>query len=86
MRSVTLSVKALTDLENLKKSDLKLLAKCISLMAEIASSPFEGTGKPERLKYELKGKWSRRISQEHRLIYEVKEKTIEIISCMYHYE
>ena len=86
MRTVTLSPKAISDLEELKKSDLKLPSKAVSLIAEIAVTPYEGTGKPEPLKHDLKGKWSRRISQEHRLVYEVKETTINIISCKYHYE
>ena len=86
MRTVTLSPKAISDLEDLKKGDAKILGKVVSLIAEIASTPFEGTGKPEPLKHELKGKWSRRISQEHRLVYEVREETIFIISCKYHYQ
>jgi toxin YoeB len=86
MRTVTLSQNAIRDLEELERSDVKLLAKIISLIAEIAVTPFEGTGKPEPLKYDLKGKWSRRITQEHRLVYEVKDDTIIVISCMYHYD
>ena len=70
----------------LKRSDVKLLAKIISLIAEIAVTPFEGTGKRESLKHDLKGKWSRRITQEHRLVYEVKDATIIIISYRYHYD
>lgn len=86
MRTITISPDALLQMEDYKKGNPKLLAKIISLLVEIASNPFEGTGKPEPLKYELKGKWSRRINDEHRLIYEVKEETIWIISCKYHYE
>lgn len=86
MRTVTLSPRAIADLEDLKKTDAKLLAKVVSLIVEIAATPFEGTGKPEPLKHELKGKWSRRISQEHRLVYEVKDTTVLVISCKYHYE
>jgi toxin YoeB len=58
----------------------------ISLFTEIASTPFTGTGKPEPLRHHLKGKWSRRITEEHRLVYEVKDETIWIISCRFHYE
>lgn len=86
MRTVTLSPKAIKDLDELKRSDIKMLAKIISLIAEIAVTPFEGTGKPEPLKHALKGKWSRRITQEHRLVYEVKDETIIVISCRYHYD
>lgn len=86
MRTVTLSPRAIGDLEDLKKNDAKLLGKVVSLIAEIAATPFEGTGKPEPLKHELKGKWSRRITQEHRLVYEVTDATILVISCKYHYQ
>jgi toxin YoeB len=55
------------------------------LIAEIADNPFTGTGKPEPLKYELKGKWSRRITKEHRLVYEVTDTGINILSCKFHY-
>jgi len=51
-----------------QKGNPKLLAKIVSLLVETASTPFEGTGKPEPLKHDLKGKWSRRITDEHRLV------------------
>ncbi len=50
-----------------------------------AADPFKGIGKPEPLKHELKGCWSRRIDQEHRLIYQVTEEKIRILACRYHY-
>ena len=65
---------ALKQLDDWKKSDPKTLAKIISLLVETASNPFAGTGKPEPLKHDLKGKWSRRITQEDRLVYEEKTK------------
>jgi toxin YoeB len=55
------------------------------LIKEIQRTPFAGTGKPEPLKHDLQGCWSRRISQEHRLVYEVKEDKIRILACRYHY-
>jgi len=55
------------------------------LLEEIAENPFTGTGKLEPPKYDLAGKWSRRINQEHRLIYRVMENTIEIVSLKGHY-
>ncbi len=48
--------------------------------------PFDGLGKPEPLKYELSGLWSRRIDQEHRLVYEVLEDKIRILACRFHYD
>jgi len=85
MRSVTFSPEALLHMEEWKRADPKMLIKIISLAAEIATTPFTGSGKPEPLKYNLKGYWSRRITEEHRLVYEVKENTIWITSCRYHY-
>jgi toxin YoeB len=85
MKSITLSPDALKQLEDWKKSDPKVVLKIITLITEISTTPFTGTGKPEPLKHDLKGKWSRRITQEHRLVYEVTENTINIISCKFHY-
>jgi toxin YoeB len=55
------------------------------LIVETARTPFEGTGKPEALKHDLKGYWSRRINDEHRLVYRVEETFIKIIACKLHY-
>jgi toxin YoeB len=60
--------------------------KIFDLIRAIEQSPFEGIGKPERLKHNLKGLWSRRITQEHRLVYKVEEDAIIILSCHGHYE
>ncbi len=86
MRSISLTAEAIAQLEEWRQSDAKMLAKIVSLLAEIAKSPFVGTVKPEPLKYALKGKWSRRINQEHRLVYEVKDEVIIVLSCRYHYQ
>lgn len=86
MKTITLSPKALEQLDDWKKSDPKMLAKIISFIVETAANPFSGTGKPEPLKHSLKGKWSRRINQEHRLVYEVKAETVWIVSCRFHYD
>lgn len=86
MKTITLSPQALQQLEDWKITDPKILAKIVSLLVEIASNPFTGTGKPEPLKHALKGKWSRRITQEHRLVYEVKDETVWVISCRFHYD
>ena len=55
------------------------------LIVETAKTPFDGTGKPEALKYEYAGCWSRRITLEHRLVYRIQEDCIEIIACKFHY-
>jgi toxin YoeB len=64
----------------------KMLSKINELIKDIQRTPFEGKGKPEPLKYDLAGLWSRRIDLEHRLIYSVKNKDILIYSCKYHYD
>lgn len=56
-----------------------------SLIKVILCTPFEGIGKPEPLKHGLAGAWSRRIDQEHRLVYDVQDHQIIIIQCRYHY-
>lgn len=68
-----------------QKFDKRLLKKINDLIKEIKRTPFEGSGKPEPLKFELSGCWSRRINHEHRLVYEVTESSIKIIACRYHY-
>lgn len=68
-----------------EKTNSKIFEKIVQLIDEIRRQPFSGTGKPEPLKYHLKGYWSRRITQEHRLVYKVTSDSIIIISCRYHY-
>jgi toxin YoeB len=65
-------------------TDKKVLKKINSLIKDIQRSPFEGIGKPEPLKYELAGCWSRRITDEHRLVYEMDDSRVYIISCQYY--
>ncbi len=65
--------------------DKKILKKINTLIKDIKRDPFNGLGKPEALKYELQGCWSRRITYEHRLVYEIRSHNVVIISCMYHY-
>jgi len=65
--------------------DKKTLKRINKLIKEIIHSPFEGIGKPEPLKFTLSGYWSRRINDEHRIVYTVKNETLIIIQCRYHY-
>jgi toxin YoeB len=67
------------------QQDRKTALRIVKLIKEIQRTPLEGTGKPEPLKHELQGCWSRRITQEHRLIYEVSETKVRILACRYHY-
>lgn len=66
-------------------TDKGMARKLNGLIKECLRHPFEGTGKPEPLKGDLSGFWSRRIDREHRLVYRVKEGTLEILACRYHY-
>ena len=70
----------------LKSGQTGLVKKIEKLFISIKETPFTGLGKPEPLKHEYSGKWSRRISSEHRIIYEVKGNSIFILSAKGHYE
>ena len=59
--------------------------KIITLIKQIRRSPYEGSGKPEPLKYQFKGYWSRRITKEHRLVYKVMDNELIVVSCKGHY-
>ena len=65
--------------------DRKTLVRINRLIEDILRDPFTGIGKPEPLKYHLPGAWSRRIDDEHRLVYHVTDKEVIIIAARYHY-
>ena len=67
------------------ENDRKKALKIIKLIREVQRNPFEGSGQPEALKHDLSGCWSRRIDQEHRLVYEVLDDKIRILACRFHY-
>ncbi len=69
-----------------QKEDKKMLKKINDLIKETQRNPFEGIGKPEPLKFDLAGFWSRRIDREHRLVYQFKDNDLLIYSCRYHYD
>lgn len=66
--------------------DKKLYAKIVDLLRDVERSPFSGLGKPEPLRHELSGYWSRRINDEHRLVYKVTDEAIIVAACKYHYD
>jgi toxin YoeB len=68
------------------EKDKKTLKKIHQLLKDIGRSPFDGMGKPEPLKFELSGYWSRRINETDRLIYKVEKETIIVIACKSHYQ
>jgi toxin YoeB len=83
---VAYNKQALDDLEFWKKSgNKKIQAKISELIDDIKLHPFEGIGKPEPLKHQLAGKWSRRIDKEHRLIYAMDNNLIRIYALKGHY-
>jgi toxin YoeB len=68
-----------------QETDKKLLTRVNALIKETTRTPFEGAGKPEALKHALAGYWSRRINDEHRLVYKVDGDTLLIAQLRYHY-
>jgi toxin YoeB len=83
--SIIFSPRAWEDYEYWIKNDKKKVERINKLIRDTLRSPFEGIGKPEPLKRNLQGFWSRRIDEEHRLIYEYNNDILSIISCRYHY-
>lgn len=84
-RDVLFSTNALDDLEWWLKNDKRLAQRTLDLIREAARTPFEGTGKPEPLKGDLSGFWSRRIDREHRVVYQASEETVYVLQCRFHY-
>ncbi|MGL5020044.1 MAG: Txe/YoeB family addiction module toxin [Luteolibacter sp.] len=66
--------------------DKKILKRINELLKEISRNPYEGTGKPEPLKHALSGFWSRRITDEHRLVYRVEGNVVKVAQARFHYE
>ncbi len=67
-------------------NDRQILKRINVLIKDILRNPFDGIGKPEPLKFEWSGFWSRRINDEHRLVYTVKDRQVIIAQCRYHYD
>ncbi len=85
MRSVKFQPKAFNQVEDWLTEDRKMFQRILRIIKECQRTPFEGIGKPEALKSNLKGLWSRRISDEHRLVYEVTDDLIIVYSLKGHY-
>ncbi len=85
MRNILLDIQAIEDLKWWIQQDKRMALKIMELIETLPINPFTGKGKPEMLRFNLSGFWSRRITQEHRLVYEVKDDYIRIVSCRYHY-
>lgn len=72
-------------LQHWVETEPRTAKKVLELVEDIRRHPFEGLGKPEPLKYMGGNCWSRRITQEHRLVYQVTNDTVELLQCRYHY-
>jgi toxin YoeB len=86
MRSIVLTEQSLEDLKHWLLNDVRLLRKVFDLMESMLRDPFAGIGKPEALKGDLSGFWSRRINEEHRIVYKVTQDSLILASCRSHYK
>jgi toxin YoeB len=86
MRDIKFTPDAFEQYNEWLTADKSIYNRLNKLIIESARTPFEGTGKPEALKHDLKGYWSRRINDEHRLVYRVEDTYIKIIACRLHYQ
>ena len=85
MRKVAFLPRSFEEFNQWAIEDKKIYTKIVTLIKDIERDPFSGLGKPEALKHNLSGLWSRRITQEHRLVYHVSPEEIVIVSCKFHY-
>jgi toxin YoeB len=83
---IVFSKNAWEDYTSWQTEDKKTLKKINSLIKDIERNPYEGIGKPEALKFDLAGLWSRRIDQTNRLVYRIEENDLQIFACKYHYD
>ena len=84
-RTLIVATRFLADLQYWLEHDWRVALRIVRIVREIARDPFLGIGKPEPLKHDLAGAWSRRIDDEHRLIYALDDAGIEFLSARYHY-
>ena len=83
--NVTFHQRAFDEYQTWAIDDRKIFAKINGYIKEISRTPYDGTGQPEPLKHDLAGLWSRRITKEHRIVYQVSDDAIVIVSCKFHY-
>jgi toxin YoeB len=86
MRRISFLPRAFDNFVLWASENQKIHARIVELISDIERNPFSGIGKPEPLKHNLKGLWSRRITSEHRLIYQITDEQIVIVQCRFHYE
>lgn len=86
MKNLEFDINAFEDLSWWVNKDRKIAIKVLKTIQEIQRDPFKGIGKPEPLKGNFAGAWSRRINDEHRIVYQVQNEKIRILSCRFHYD
>jgi toxin YoeB len=86
MKKVEFTQTVLNEMSRFKSGKQQLAFKILDLIEDIQKNPFTGLGKPEALKGNFQGYWSRRINDEHRLVYKVSDTAIEIYKCFGHYD
>jgi len=85
MKKIIFSEVSWNDYLHWQATDKQILKRINLLIKDIKKNPFDGIGKPEPLKHQLQGCWSRRIDAEHRLVYEITDDALKIVSCRFHY-
>jgi len=85
LTEITYTPQALADLAYWKRENPERLVKIAALIEDAMKDPTSGIGKPKQLKYSLEGQWSRRITEEHRLVYSFTQDTLQIIQARHHY-
>jgi toxin YoeB len=86
VRKIVFHKEAFESLIEWSDREPKMVRRIFEIIKSIDTDPFRGIGKPEPLKHDLKGFWSRRITDKDRLVYKVTDDSITIIACMYHYD
>ena len=85
MRKIVFERSAFEDFTAWATADKTIHRRIVALIMDVLREPFAGLGKPEPLRHELKGYWSRRIDGEHRLVYKVDQDSVTIVACKHHY-
>ncbi|MCX6272830.1 MAG: Txe/YoeB family addiction module toxin [Bacteroidetes bacterium] len=86
MRDIVFRGTAFEDFSDWLRINKPTYQKLVKLIEETRRTPFQGTGNPEPLKHQLSGCWSRKINEQHRLVYMVTDSAIEIVACKFHYK
>lgn len=85
MKKITFEKGAFEDFTDWATTDKRIYRRIVALILDILREPFTGLGKPEPLRHQMQGYWSRRIDDEHRLVYRVDDEAVTIVACKYHY-